>query len=158
MEGNNSQKSTATYPTSSTISRTYDSTMPPPSHQVRFTPTAANVMRSSQSSKKNASASKPSSSLLTASTRTTGKSSSSTRNQRSFMRRTGEHSHGDHSWTGNSCNCRTCHQQNDSRMGKPASSNKRVRLSAADYFDDDKLRNVEDIYGEGSDDVYNNIN
>ena len=43
-------------------------------------------------------------------------------------------------------------------MGKPATSSKRVRLSAADYFDDDELQNVEDIYGEGSDDVYNNIN
>ena len=43
-------------------------------------------------------------------------------------------------------------------MDKLASSSKRVRLSAADYFDDDELRNVEDIYGEGSDDVYNNIN
>ena len=26
------------------------------------------------------------------------------------------------------------------------------------YFDDDELQNVEDIYGEGLDDVYNNIN
>ena len=50
-------------------------------------------------------------------------------------------------------------------MGKLASSSKRVRLSAADYFDDDELRNVEDelrnvedVYGEGLDDVYNNIN
>ena len=42
-------------------------------------------------------------------------------------------------------------------MGKPATSNKRVRLST-DYFDDDELQNVEDIYGEGLDDVYNNIN
>ena len=43
-------------------------------------------------------------------------------------------------------------------MGKPATSSKRVRLSATDYFDDDELQNVEDIYGEGLDDVYNNIN
>ena len=78
MEGNNLRKSTATYPTSSTISRTYDSTPPPPSRQVRFMPTAANTMRSSQSSKKNASASKPSSSLSTALTRTPAKSSNYT--------------------------------------------------------------------------------
>ena len=43
-------------------------------------------------------------------------------------------------------------------MGKPATSSKRVCLSAANYFDDNELQNVEDIYGEGSDDVYNNIN
>ena len=90
-EGNNSRKSTVTYPTSSTISRMYDSTPPPPSRQVRFTPTATNAMRSSQSSKKNASTSKPSSSLSTALTRTMGKSLNSTRNQRSSMHRTGEH-------------------------------------------------------------------
>ena len=41
-------------------------------------------------------------------------------------------------------------------MGKPATSSKRVRLS--DYFDNDELRNVEDTYGDGMDDVYNNIN
>ena len=43
-------------------------------------------------------------------------------------------------------------------MDRPASSSKRARLSTADYFDDDELQNVEDIYGEGSDNVYNNIN
>ena len=43
-------------------------------------------------------------------------------------------------------------------MGKPATSSKRVHLSAADYFDDNELRNVEDTYGDSTDDVYNNIN
>ena len=40
--------------------------------------------------------------------------------------------------------------------GMPAKSSKRVRLS--NYFDDDELRNIEDTYGDGTDDVYNNIN
>ena len=156
MEGNNSRKSTITYPTSSTISRTYDLTLPPPSRQVHFMPTETRERRSSRFSKRNASASKPLSSLSTASTRTPAKSSISTRNQRSPTMRTGEHSHGDHSWTGNSCSRRTCHQKNDSQMSIPATSSKRVCLS--DYFDDNELRNVEDIYGDSMDDVYNNIN
>ena len=102
MEENNSRKSTATFPTSSTTSRTYNSMPPPHSRQVRFTPTETRERRSSHFSKKNASASKPSSSSLTALTRTPVKSSNSTRNQRSPTTRTGEHSHGDHSRTGNS--------------------------------------------------------
>ena len=44
MEGNNLQKSTATYPTSSTISRMSDSMLSPPSRQVHFMPTTANAM------------------------------------------------------------------------------------------------------------------
>ena len=169
MEGNNSWKSTATYLISSIISHTYDSTLPPPSHRVCFTPTATNAMRSSRSSKKSTSTSKPSSSLSTALTRTMGKSSSSTRNQRSSTHRTGEHSHGDHSWTGNSRNCQTRHQQmrNDSSSqtatgstrahGTPAKSSKRVCLSTSDFFFDESW-DIEDTYGDGTDDVYNNIN
>ena len=42
-------------------------------------------------------------------------------------------------------------------MGKPARSSKHARLAAADFFDDDS-RDIEDTYGDGTDDVYNNIN
>ena len=41
--------------------------------------------------------------------------------------------------------------------GKPVKSSKRVHLSASDFFDDES-QDVEDIYGDGMDDVYNNIN
>ena len=41
--------------------------------------------------------------------------------------------------------------------GKPVRSSKRAHLAAADFFDDES-QNVDDIYGDGTDDVYNNIN
>ena len=41
--------------------------------------------------------------------------------------------------------------------GKPVRFSKHACLTAADFFDDNS-QNVEDIYGDGTDDVYNNIN
>ena len=81
----------------------------------------------------------------------------------------GEHLHGDHSQTGSNHSRQTHHQQirNDypSQMapgstrahGKPVRSSKRAHLTTANFFDDDS-QNVEDIYGDDMDDVYNNIN
>ena len=179
-EGNNLQKSTASSPTSFTTSHMSDSMLPPHSGQVRFMPTETRERWSSRFSKKNASASRPSSSSSTALTWIQEKSSTSTRNHKSPTTRTGEHSHGEHSQTGNnSCQCHsypltmsnhscwTCHQQmrNDSSSqtapgstqahGKPARSSKRACLTTADFFEDDS-QDVEDIYGDGMDDVLNN--
>ena len=148
MEGNNSRKSTATLQISSTTSRISDSMPPHHSCQVHFTPTEMRERRSSRFSRKNVSASKPSSSLSTASTRMPVRSLNSTRNRKSPTTRTGEHSHGDHSWIGSNSSCQTHHQQtrNDypsqtapgstQAHGKPVKSSKRVRLSANDFFDD----------------------
>ena len=169
MEGNNSWKSTATLQISSTTSRISDSMPPPHSHQVCFTLTKTRGRRSSHFSKKNASTSRPSSSLSTALTQTPAKSSISMRNQKSPTTRTGEHSHGDHSQTGSNCSRQTHHQQMRNNYpsqtapgstrahGKPVRSSKCAHLATADFFDDDS-RNVKDIYGDGMDDVYNNIN
>ena len=166
MEGNNSQKSTTTSRISSITSHIYNSMPPPPSHQVHSPPTATSTMQSSQSSRKSTSASKCSNN---SSTQMMGKSSNSTRNQRLSTPRTGEHSHGKHSQTGSSHNHQTCHQQmrNESSSrtatgstrahGKPVKSSKRVCLSVSDFFSDES-QDVEDIYGDGTDDVYNNIN
>ena len=41
--------------------------------------------------------------------------------------------------------------------GKPVRSSKCARLTTADFFNDES-RDVEDTYGDGMDDVYNNIN
>ena len=168
MEGKDSRKSTDISPISSTTSRISDLMPPPHSRQVRFMPTETRERRSSRFSKKNASASKPSSSSSTASIRIPAKSSISTRNRKSPTTRIGEHSHGDHSWIGNNSR-RTHHQQtrNDSSSqtapgstrahGKPARSNKRACLTAANFFDNDS-RDVDQLVLEYGDDPYVNNN
>ena len=181
MQGSHLWKSTSNSQISSTTSHISDLTPPPPSHQVCSPPTAMNEMRSSQSSKKSTSTSKHSNISSTSSTQTMRKSSDSTKSQRTPTPRTGECSHGDHSWTGNSthrsnslCSLRhhshqTHHQwtRNESSSqtatgstwvhGKPVKSSKRVCLKASDFFDNES-RDVKDTYGDGMDNVYNNIN
>ena len=101
MEGSNSWISTNNSQISSTTSRISNLMLPPPSHQVHLLPTAMNKMRSSQSSKKNTSTSKHSNRSSTSLTQTMQKSSGSIKSQRTPTPRTGEHSDGDHSQTGN---------------------------------------------------------
>ena len=178
MQGSHLWRSTSNSQISSTTSRISNSMLPPPSHQVRSPPTTTNEMQSSQSSKKSTSTSRRSNISSTSSTRTMRKSLDSMKSWRAPMLRTGEHSHGDHSQTGNSThqsnNPRSTHHhshhhqmRNDPSSqtatgstwahGKPVKSSKRVHLSASNFFNNES-RDIEDTYGDSTDDVYNNIN